>query len=87
MKLSQIRRRIELCMKEIIFRPEMNLQNLLFAWRNYSYSYSQASTEVLSYRAEEILGNQQSTSKGLHPGAKMQNWYDTNFDAPDAHFD
>jgi hypothetical protein len=30
MKLSQIRRRIELCMREIILRFEMNLYNLTF---------------------------------------------------------
>jgi hypothetical protein len=30
MKLSQIRRRIELCLREIILRFEMNLQNLFF---------------------------------------------------------
>jgi hypothetical protein len=30
MKLSQIRRRIELCLREIILRFEMNIQNLLF---------------------------------------------------------
>jgi hypothetical protein len=33
MKLSQIRRRIELCLREIILRFEMNLQNLLFSWQ------------------------------------------------------
>jgi hypothetical protein len=38
-KLSQIRRRIELCMREIMLRFEMNLQNLLFPWQFNSYSY------------------------------------------------
>jgi hypothetical protein len=31
MKLSQIRRRMKLCMREIILRFEMNLSNLLFS--------------------------------------------------------
>jgi hypothetical protein len=57
MKLSQICRRIELCMREIILPFEMNLQNLLFSGQNYSYSYSQAITEVLSYWAEETPGD------------------------------
>jgi hypothetical protein len=48
MKLSQIRRRIELCQREIILRFEMNLQNLLFSWQFNSYSYFKASTEVLT---------------------------------------
>jgi hypothetical protein len=30
MKLSKIRRRIELCLREIILRSEINLYNLLF---------------------------------------------------------
>jgi hypothetical protein len=37
-KLSQIRRRIELCLREIILRFEMNLENLLFSWQFNSYS-------------------------------------------------
>jgi hypothetical protein len=31
MKLNQIRRRIELCLREMILRFEMNLQNLVFS--------------------------------------------------------
>jgi hypothetical protein len=31
MELNQIRRRIGLCMRDIILRFEMNLQNLLFS--------------------------------------------------------
>jgi hypothetical protein len=33
MKLSQIHRRIELCLREIILRFEMNLWNLHFSWQ------------------------------------------------------
>jgi hypothetical protein len=48
-KLSQIRRRIELCLGEIIIRFEMNFQILTsFPWQFYSYSYFEASTKVLS---------------------------------------
>jgi hypothetical protein len=36
-KLSQIRRRIEQCLREIILRFAMNLQNLLFSWQFNSY--------------------------------------------------
>jgi hypothetical protein len=57
MKLSQIRRRIELCLREIILRFEMNLQNLLFSWQFNSYSYFKAITEVLSYWAVALLCN------------------------------
>jgi hypothetical protein len=51
MKLSQIRRRIELCLREIILRFEINSQNVLFSWQFNSYSYFKASIEVLSYWA------------------------------------
>jgi hypothetical protein len=59
MKLSQIRRRIytELCLREIILRFDVNLQNLLLYWQFNSYSYSKASTEVLSNWAVETLGD------------------------------
>jgi hypothetical protein len=46
MKLSQIRRRIEICLREIIVRFEMNLQNLLFTGQLNSYLYFKASTKV-----------------------------------------
>jgi hypothetical protein len=55
--LSQISQRIELCVREIILRFEMNLQNLLFSWQFNSYSYFIASTEVLSYWAVETVGD------------------------------
>jgi hypothetical protein len=77
MKLSQIRRRIELCMREIILRFKMDLQNLIFSLQFNPNSYSKASTEVLSYWAAETLGDQhskgdqQSTSRGLNPGVNM----------------
>jgi hypothetical protein len=57
MKLSQIRRRIELCPREIILRFKMTLQNLLFSWQHNSYSYFKASTEVPSNWAVETLGD------------------------------
>jgi hypothetical protein len=56
MKLSQIRRRIELCLREMILRFEMNLQNLL-SWQFNSYLYFKASSEVLSNWAVETLGD------------------------------
>jgi hypothetical protein len=46
MKLNQIRRRIELCLREIILRFEMNLQNLLFSWPlkyNKTYRFDMSS--------------------------------------------
>jgi hypothetical protein len=57
MKLSQIRRRIGLCLTELILRFEMNLQNILFSWQFNSYSYSKASTDALSNWAVETLGD------------------------------
>jgi hypothetical protein len=56
MKLSQVHRRIELCLREIILPFEMNLQNLIFSWQFNSHSYLKASTEVLSNWAVETLG-------------------------------
>jgi hypothetical protein len=56
MKLSQIRRRIKLYLREIILRFEMNLENLLFSWQFKSYSYFKASTDVPSNWAVETLG-------------------------------
>jgi hypothetical protein len=58
-------------MREIILRFEINLYNLLFSRQFYSYSYFEASNEVLSYWAVETLGDLQSTSRGLDPGVKM----------------
>jgi hypothetical protein len=55
MKLSQIRRRIELRLREIIFRFEMNLENSLFSRQFNSYSYFKESTEVLSNWAVDTL--------------------------------
>jgi hypothetical protein len=69
MKLSQIRRRIDICLREIIFRFEMNFQNLFFSWQFNSYSCFKASIEVLSNWAVETLG--QSTRRGLDAGVKM----------------
>jgi hypothetical protein len=46
MKLSQIRRRIELCMREIILRFEMNLWNLLFS---YSFIHIRIFKQVPKY--------------------------------------
>jgi hypothetical protein len=73
MKFSQIRRRIELCMRENILRFEMNSKNVILFWQYNSYSYFKASTKVLSYRAAETLGDLLSTSRGLYPGVKMSN--------------
>jgi hypothetical protein len=57
MKLSQIRQRIELCMKNIILRFEVNLRNLLFfSWQFNPYSYFKGSTKVPSYWALETIG-------------------------------
>jgi hypothetical protein len=66
MKLSQIRRRIELCLREIILRFEMNLQNLLFSWQFNSYSYFKAITEVLKLVFHPVV---RGTTSGLR--AKM----------------
>jgi hypothetical protein len=48
MKWSQIRRRIDLCMREIILRFEMNLLNLHFFLTVQFIFVFEASTEVLS---------------------------------------
>jgi hypothetical protein len=48
MKLSQSHRKIELCLREIILRFGMNIQNLHFSSQFNPYSYFKASTEVLS---------------------------------------
>jgi hypothetical protein len=48
MPLSQICRRIELYLREIIPRFEMNVKNLLFLQLN-SYSYFKASTETSAW--------------------------------------
>jgi hypothetical protein len=69
MKLSEIRRRIKLCLREIILRFEMNLQNFLFSWQFNSYSYFKASTEVLSKWAAEackFFEKCSNTSKKSH---------------------
>jgi hypothetical protein len=55
MKLSQIRRRIELYLREIIIRFEFT--NLVFSWQFNSYSYFKASTEGLCNWAVETLGD------------------------------
>jgi hypothetical protein len=55
MKLSQIHRRIELCMREIILRFEM-IKFILFLTELFIFVFL-ASTEVLSYWAEETLGD------------------------------
>jgi hypothetical protein len=60
-----------ICLREIILRFEMNLQNLLFSRQFNSYWYFKASSEVLSNWAVETLGDLQSTSRGLNPGVKM----------------
>ena len=69
MKLSQIRRRIEICMMDVILRYEMI--KLTLCGHFYSYSYFLASTEVLSYWAVVTLEDLQSTSRGLDLGIKM----------------
>jgi hypothetical protein len=50
-KWSQIRRRIELCIREIILRFEMNSYKVLFFLESYSHiiQYFKASIEVLGY--------------------------------------
>jgi hypothetical protein len=60
MKLSQVNRRIELCLREIILRFKMNLQNLLFFWQFNSYSYFKASNWALRYRTKS------NPSKNVH---------------------
>jgi hypothetical protein len=47
MKLSKIRRWIELCLRDLILRFEMNLQILLFSWQLNSYSYFKAVPKYL----------------------------------------
>jgi hypothetical protein len=72
MKLSQIRRRIELCMREIILRFEMNLYKFTFFLdRIIHIRIFKVSTEVRIYGAVETLGDLQSISRGLDPGDKM----------------
>jgi hypothetical protein len=56
-KLSQISQRIELCLREIILRFEMNLQNLLFSWQFNSYLYFDARIKVFTNWAEKTLGD------------------------------
>jgi hypothetical protein len=55
MKTSLIRRRVELCMREIILRLKLFCKIYFFSWQFNSYSYFKVSTEVLSYWAVEIL--------------------------------
>jgi hypothetical protein len=57
-KLSLIRRRIELCMRKIILRFEVNFKKFHFFLDSIIHiSISKASTEVLNYWAEETLGD------------------------------
>jgi hypothetical protein len=66
MNLSQIRQRIELCLRNLILRFEISLQNLLFSWRFNSYSYFKASAEVLSNWAVETLGDWKDYNMGSY---------------------
>jgi hypothetical protein len=62
MKLSQIRWTIELCMREIILRFEMNLSKLLFSWQNYSYLYFK---QIPKYLATGSLSPAEVSTQGL----------------------
>ena len=52
-KLSQIRRRIELCLREIILLFSWIYKIYFYFWQYNSFSYFKASTEVLSNWAVE----------------------------------
>jgi hypothetical protein len=80
MKLSQIRRRIELCMREIILRFEMNLYKFTFFLTDlFIFVFLSISTEVRTYWAVETLGDLQSTSRGLDPGVKIIHFKTNNY--------
>jgi hypothetical protein len=72
MIVNQIRRRIELCMREIILRFEINFKNLTFFLDSIiQIRIFKQVPKYFSNWAEETLGDLQSTSSCLDPGVKM----------------
>jgi hypothetical protein len=71
-KLSQIRQRIELCIKEIILRFEMNSSNLIFSWENYSYFYFNHVPKHLASELRRPPGNNSPPAEASTQGLKYK---------------
>jgi hypothetical protein len=75
MKLNQIRLRIEICMREIILRLEMNFQNFNFFFTVlFILVFLKHVPKYLATGLKRpwwTVGDLQSTSTGLDPGVKI----------------
>jgi hypothetical protein len=73
MKLSQIRQKIELCMREIILRFEMNFKKkLLFSWQNYLYSYFKQVPKYLATGLKRPSGTNSPPAEASTQGLKYK---------------